>query len=116
MEKKKVPNKIVYVKEKLPQGFIGMNHMANRKFKVIKNHPKNTFYIYRNGNKEQADRTLRHEEIEEHLMRTKGMSYDKKRALSAHDVANLMEDDYDLKVAVKGSSSRRGTTRLHRSL
>lgn len=101
-----MPNKIVYIKKKLPQGFIGMNAQANRKFKIVKNHPKNTFYIYNDGNKDRMQRVLVHEENEEFLMREKGLSYKK-----AHQISNLIEDNPDLRVKVHGSSRARGTIR-----
>jgi hypothetical protein len=112
--------KVIYICEKLPQGYIGMNRLANKKFKALKgypipNYPRNTFYVY-NGKGTDApmvDRTIRHEEVEEHLL-GKGWDYKKKRKVSAHDVANALEDDYNLKtdfVVVKGDGNKRGTVR-----
>jgi len=107
-----MPNKIVYLKDKLPQGFIGMNARANKKFKVVKNHPKNTFYIYDDGNKDRVNRTILHEELEEDLMRRKGLSYKK-----SHAISNLIEDNPDLIVRVRGDNHKRGSNRvIHRQI
>lgn len=100
-----MPNKIIYVKRKIGNGYIGMNYPASKKLKISHN-GKNTFYVYQKMPKDKIDRTIRHEEIEEHLMRKKGLSYNK-----AHQISNLIEDNNDLQVIVRGSNNRRGTIR-----
>ena len=111
-----MPNKIVYVKNKImPGSYIGMNKMAALKLKVP-HKGKNVFYIYNDGNKGRMGRTIRHEEIEDHLL-SKGWDYRRKRKVSSHDVANALEDNTDLIVKTHGDSSKRGSIRhLRRNL
>lgn len=112
-----MPNRIIFVKDKIGKGrmdgnYIGWHAEVNKKKKLVKNMPKNTFYIYDDGNKERMDRVLRHEEIENFLMTQKGWSYNRdKKVKGAHGVANELEDNTDLLVKVKASPRARATTR-----
>lgn len=91
-------------------GYIGMNKQAAKKMGIKYPYSDDTFLIYRKMPKDKIDRTIRHEEIEDHLLK-KGWDYRKKRKVSAHDVANELEDNYDMSVCVRGSGNKRGYVR-----
>jgi len=76
--------KIEYVKRKLKNGYIGMNKQASAKLKVPfkHKHPEHTIVIYKNEPKKVRVHTIRHEKIEEYLIRNKHYSYHKAHHLA----------------------------------
>lgn len=74
--------KIKYIKEKLPDGYVGMNPEAAKHHFHIKDYPKRTIEIYKPTKNYPIARTLHHEKIENYLMRYKKMRYKK-----AHNIA-----------------------------
>jgi hypothetical protein len=75
--------KIQYVKKKLPQGWIGMNYFASKELGIPfkHKHPKHTLVIYDTLPIIKKN-TIRHEEIEEYLMKNKHWHYHKAHALA----------------------------------
>lgn len=84
--------KIVYVNEKIGNGFIGMNSIAAKELGIPFNYPRNTILIYKPMPKNKKKRTIRHEKIEFSLMR-KGMKY-----VEAHSISNRLEKFKRIKI------------------
>jgi len=78
--------KIVYVKEKIGNGFIGMNWYAAKELHIKFPYSKHTILIWKDFDKKRMRRTIQHEKVEIELMR-RGMKYDR-----AHAVSNILED------------------------
>ena len=71
--------KIEY-KKKIPYGYIGMNKYAAKPHHIVwnhKKHPEHTIEIKKGLPHSVKVATIRHEEIEEYLMKNKHMGYHK---------------------------------------
>jgi hypothetical protein len=80
---------IQYIEKKEKYGFIGMNKRASKAHKIKwkhKKHPEHTIEVYSGVPKGVRVYTIRHEEMEEYLMRVKHYSYQK-----AHKIALRFE-------------------------
>jgi hypothetical protein len=79
--------KVIYVKDKLPQGYIGMNKPAYEEiYHKPYPYPKNIILILKGMGKAQTRRTITHEKHELIVM-SKGLKYHK-----AHIMSNRVED------------------------
>jgi hypothetical protein len=80
--------KIQYIEKKEKYGFIGMNKKAAKSHNIPYKHksPEHTIEIYKKVPKDVRVTTIRHEEMEEYLMRVKHYSYSK-----AHKIALRFE-------------------------
>jgi len=82
--------KIEYIKKKTKYGFIGMNAEAAKEWHIPfkHRHPEHTLIIYKKVPHDVRITTIKHEEIEEHLIKNKHMHYH-----PAHDIALKYEED-----------------------
>lgn len=82
--------KIEYVKNKVKGGWIGMNKFASAEHGLpyFHKHPEHTLVIYKKVPHDVRTTTIKHEKVEEYLMKDKHMHYH-----PAHDIALKYEED-----------------------